>query len=175
MFNTTKFAALSIILISNGLKENTVHSRLNALKFYFEQVLHRNKFFFEIPRPKKPLLLPKVLNEEELGRLFKALTNIKHKAILFTAYSAGLRVSEVANLRIKDIDSNRMQIFIRQSKGKKDRYVNLSPLLLDILRAYIKNYKPPPMFISLRVKLREPHIPSAHYNVFFNWQSRKQL
>jgi site-specific recombinase XerD len=130
--------------IKKGLTENTIHSRLNALKFYFEQVLHRQKFFFEIPRPKKPLLLPKVLNEEELGKLFKALTNIKHKAILFTAYSAGLRVSEVANLHIQDIDSDRMQIFIKQSKGKKDRYVNLSPLLLDILRAYIKNYKPPP-------------------------------
>lgn len=126
------------------LTENTLHSRINALKFYYEQVLGREKFFWEIPRPKKPLLLPRLLNEKELGKLFKALENKKHKAMLFTAYSAGMRVSEIANLRIKDIDSARMQIFIRRAKGKKDRYVNLSPVLLDILRAYIKNYSPKP-------------------------------
>jgi len=64
--------------------------------------------------------------------------------MLFTAYSAGLRVSEIVNLRLADIDSGRMQIFIAKAKGKKDRYVALSPVLLDILRAYIKNYKPRP-------------------------------
>lgn len=127
-----------------GIKENTAHSRLNALKFYFEQVLHQEKFFWEIPRPKKPLLLPKLLNESELGRLFNALRNKKHKAMLFTAYSGGLRVSEIVNLKLKDIDSLRMQIFIARAKGKKDRYVNLSPVLLDILRAYLKTYKPGP-------------------------------
>jgi site-specific recombinase XerD len=129
---------------SKGLKENTLHSRINAIKFYYEQVLHKEKMFFEIPRPKKPQQLPKLLNENELARLFNAITNKKHKAILFTAYSAGLRVSEVVNLKIKDIDSRRMQIFIERSKGKKDRYVNLSPILLDVLRQYIKQYKPRP-------------------------------
>jgi len=126
------------------LSENTVHSRMNALKFYYEQVLHKEKMFFDIPRPKKPLLLPKLLNEIEIRKLFNALRNKKHKAMLFTAYSAGLRVSEVANLKIADIDSQRMQIFIERAKGKKDRYVNLSPILLDILRNYIKEYVPKP-------------------------------
>ena len=126
------------------LSENSLHSRLNALKFYFEQVLRREKFFWEIPRPKRPLQLPKLLNEEELRKLFNALSNKKHKAMLFTAYSAGLRVSEVANLKIKNIDSKRMQILIHRAKGKKDRYVNLSPILLDILRKYIAEYKPQP-------------------------------
>lgn len=127
------------------ISENTAHSRLNALKFYFEQVLKKEKFFWEIPRPKKPQQLPKLLNEEELRKLFNSLENKKHKAMLFTAYSAGLRVSEIVNLKIKDIDSSRMQIFIERAKGKKDRYVNLSPVLLDILRQYIKNYKPKPL------------------------------
>jgi len=127
-----------------GLKENTLHSRINAMKFYYEKVLGRDKFFWEIPRPKKQLVLPKVLGEDELARLFNALGNLKHKAMLFTAYSAGLRVSEIATLKIKHIDSGRMQIFIENAKGKKDRYVNLSPILLDILRAYIKTYKPKP-------------------------------
>lgn len=126
------------------LSENTLHSRLNALKFYYEQVLKKEKFFWEIPGSKKPIQLPKLLNESELAKLFNALSNKKHKAMLFTVYSAGLRLSEVVNLKIKDIDSGRMQIFIERAKGKKDRYVNLSPVLLDILRNYIKIYKPKP-------------------------------
>jgi integrase/recombinase XerD len=128
------------------LKENSLHSRINALKFYYEQVLRREKFFWEIPRPKKQLILPKVLGEDEVARLFNALGNLKHKAMLFTAYSAGLRVSEIAALKIRDIDSSRMQMLIENAKGKKDRYVNLSPVLLDVLRAYIRTYKPKPRY-----------------------------
>jgi site-specific recombinase XerD len=146
--------------IKNGLTENSIHSRLNALKFYFEQVLHREKFFFEIPRPKKPLLLPKVFNEAELGRMFSAIENLKHKAIVFTAYSAGLRVSEVVNLKLKDVDSKRMQLFIERAKGKKDRYVKLSILLLDILRAYIKQCK-----IKPKVYLFEGQYSGTPYSV----------
>jgi site-specific recombinase XerD len=126
------------------LKENTLHSRINALKFYYEQVLGREKFFWEIPRPKKQFLLPKVLGEDEVARLFNALPNLKHKAMLFTVYSAGLRVSELAALKIRDIDSSRMQIRIENAKGKKDRYVNLSPVLVDVLRSYIRTNKPKP-------------------------------
>ncbi|MGB2994957.1 MAG: tyrosine-type recombinase/integrase [Ferruginibacter sp.] len=127
-----------------GLKENTLHSRINALKFYYEQVLRKERFFIKLPRPKKPMQLPRLLNETEIARLFNALSNKKHKAMLFTAYSAGLRVSEIVALKITDIDSRRMQIFIERAKGKKDRYVPLSPILLDILRDYIKAYKPRP-------------------------------
>lgn len=128
-----------------GINENTAHSRLNALKFYFEQVLKREKFFWEIPRPKKPLQLPKVLNEKEISRLFNAATFLKHKAILFTAYSAGLRVSEIINLQWKHIDRQRGQILIEQAKGKKDRYVTLSPVLEDILIAYYRKCKEKPV------------------------------
>jgi site-specific recombinase XerD len=124
------------------LSENTLHSRINAIKFYFEQVLGKEKFFWEIPRPKKPFQLPKLLNEEEIENLFKVINNKKHKAMLFTVYSAGLRVSEIINIKLKDIDSSRMQILIERAKGKKDRYVNLSPVLLDVLRSYVKSYKP---------------------------------
>lgn len=141
------------------LSENTLHSRINALKFYFEQVIKRDRFFWNIPRPKKHLQIPKLLNEEELARLFNALSNKKHKAMLFTAYSAGLRVSEIVNLKLEHIDSGRMQIFISKSKGKKDRYVNLSPVLLDILRDYVKTYVPRPrnfLFESEQTKTAYP-------------------
>mgnify|MGYP003576163162 CR=1 FL=1 len=142
-----------------GLSESTVHSRINALKFYFEQVLKKERMFFELPRPKKPLLLPKVLGESELGRLFNALTNRKHKVILFTAYSAGLRVSEVVNLKLSHIDSGRMQLFIQRAKGKKDRYVRLSPILLDVLRSYVRECKPRPQNY-----LFEGFIPGTSYS-----------
>lgn len=142
------------------LSENTLHSRLNALKFYYEKVLGKEKFFWEIPRPKKPIQLPKVLGENDLGKLFRAISNLKHKAIVFAAYSAGLRVSEVVNLKLTDIDSERMTIFIERAKGKKDRVVNLSPLLLDILRAYLKKQKPRPLKY-----LFEGPVPGEAYSI----------
>jgi integrase/recombinase XerD len=127
------------------LTENTLHSRINAVKFYFEQVLRGEKFFWEIPRPKKRLTLPKVLSEREISRLFNGAVFLKHKAILFTAYSAGLRVSEIINLQWKHIDRQRGQILIEQAKGKKDRYVILSPILEDILIAYYRDCKTKPV------------------------------
>ncbi|RPD43650.1 tyrosine-type recombinase/integrase [Paracnuella aquatica] len=141
-----------------GISENTAHSRLNALKFYFEQVLGQEKFFWQIPRPRKPQQLPKVLSERELERLFAAIRNLKHKALLFTAYSAGLRVSEVVHLRLADVDSGRMQLRIENAKGKKDRYVGLSILLLDVLRAYLLKTNPRPEFY-----LFEGAVPGAPY------------
>ena len=124
------------------LSENTMHSRINAVKFYFEQVLKREKFFFEIPRPKKPLMLPNVLAISQVEKLFAQLENLKHKTMLYLAYSAGLRVSEVINLKVKDIHSARMVINIRGAKGKKDRTVALSVGILDLLRKYYVAYKP---------------------------------
>ena len=134
---------------------------MNALKFYYESVLRREKFFWEIPRPKKQNQLPKVLGEDEIGRMFNSITNIKHKAILFTAYSAGLRVSEVINLKIKDVDSGRMQLFIEKAKGKKDRYVGLSILLLDVLRAYLKKNHPVPVIYLFENPLK----PGEQYSI----------
>jgi integrase/recombinase XerD len=89
------------------------------VKFYFEQVLRRDKFLFDIPRLKKPLQLPKVISEEKILRGLVSVENLKHRAILFTAYSAGLRVSEVVKLKVTDIDGDRMQIRIEAAKGKK--------------------------------------------------------
>lgn len=149
------------------LTENTLHSRINAVKFYFEQVLGREKFFWEIPRPKKAEKLPNVLGEKEMTRLFRALDNPKHKAILFAAYSAGLRVSEVVALRLKDIDSERMQIKVVAGKGKKDRYVTLSPVLLQALRAYIKSSEQrPTVFLFESETAGVPYSARAAQKVF---------
>ena len=138
------------------LSENTIHSRLNAVKFYFEQVLKGEKFYWDIPRPKKPLILPKVISEEKLLKGLLSIENLKHKALLFTAYSAGLRVSEVVALKISDIDSDRMQIRIERGKGKKDRMGTLANATLQLLREYVKEYKP-------KQFLFEGKNPSGHY------------
>jgi len=124
------------------LSENTIHSRINALKFYYEQVLGREKFFWEIPRPKKHLQLPKVISEEKILEGLLKIENVKHRTLLLTAYSAGLRVSEVVKLRITDINPDRMQIFIGKAKGKKDRMATLSNFTLQLLREYVAAYKP---------------------------------
>jgi len=124
------------------LSESTLHSRINAIKFYYEQILKKETFFFDIPRPNKPFKLPKVISEEKILTHLLDVKNIKHKTLLLLAYSAGLRVSEVVNLQIADIDSDRMQISIVCAKGKKDRIVPLSRSILILLREYYKKYKP---------------------------------
>lgn len=124
------------------LSENTLHSRMNALKFYYEQVLNKERFFWEVPRPKKPYQLPNFFNQDEIVAILKGTVNIKHKAMLMLAYSSGLRVSEVVAIKTYNIDSKRMCIKIEQAKGKKDRMVALSPVLLVMLREYCKVYKP---------------------------------
>jgi site-specific recombinase XerD len=115
---------------------------INAIKFYYEKVLGGQRKFYFIERPKKERVLPTVCSEEEISAILKATENLKHKAILMTIYSSGLRVGELTRLKIKDIDSDRMQIRVEQSKGKKDRYTLLSEKALHILRSYIKEYKP---------------------------------
>ncbi len=125
-----------------NLTESTIHSRMNALKFYYEQVQKKEKFFWEIPRPKKRIILPKVISEEKILKGLLSIENLKHRALLFTAYSAGLRVSEVVSLKVTDIDSDRMQIRVENAKGKKDRMVTLAKATLQILRDYFIEYKP---------------------------------
>ncbi|RYF88407.1 MAG: integrase, partial [Chitinophagaceae bacterium] len=123
-----------------GISENTAHSRLNAIKFYFEQLLNVDPFVWAIPRPKKAEKLPGIFNQEEISAIINSVKNTKHKTMLMLAYSAGLRVSEVVALRADDVDSKRMIILIRRAKGKKDRIVSLSPVMLVMLREYAREY-----------------------------------
>lgn len=115
---------------------------INAIKFYYENVLSRNKKIYNLERPKRESKLPVVLSKEEVNDIFKQVDNLKHQCILNLIYSAGLRISEVVNLKIKDIDSKRMLIHIRDGKGKKDRFSLLSERILLILRDYYLEYKP---------------------------------
>ena len=125
------------------LSENVIHSRMNAVKFYFEQVLCREKVFFEeIPRPRKKSSLPKELSKNDIKRLFAQVDNPKHLLMLKLCYGMGLRVSEIVNLKITDIDNQRMLVYIENGKGKKVRYVALPSSMLDDLRNYYQAYRP---------------------------------
>ncbi len=109
-----------------------------ALRFLYHVTLKREWSDKEIPLPKRPLKLPVILSREEIVRFLECITSLKHRTLLMTAYAAGLRVSEAARLKVTDIDSQRMMLRVEQGKGQKDRYVMLSPRLLELLRAYWK-------------------------------------
>lgn len=115
---------------------------ISAVKFFFEELLKQPKQFYDLPRAQKPGQLPAVFAEEEVKQLILATENLKHRSMLCLAYAGGLRVSEVVNLKIADVDSKRMVITLRQAKGKKDRQVMLSEKLLLLLREYFAAFKP---------------------------------
>jgi len=121
-------------LASIGTTVPTVNVSATALRFFFRVTLKRHDLAEELVSTREPRRLPVVLSPEEVGRLLASATNIKHKALLSLAYATGLRSSEVVSLKLTDIDSDRMVIRVEQGKGKKDRYVILSPNLLKLLR-----------------------------------------
>ncbi len=122
--------------------ESSVNVAYWALRFLYDQVLEKKGLLDDVSHPKDTKKLPVILNQDELKQFFGAIINIKHRAMLTVPLDAGLRSSEVAKLRIEHIDSGRMLIRVHQGKGKKDRYVNLSPPLLELLRDYWKARRP---------------------------------
>lgn len=115
-----------------------------ALRFLYKITLRRAWNGDDIPMPKRPLKLPIVLSPEEVVRFLACVASTKHRAILTTIYASGLRVSEAVALRLADIDSSRMVLRVDQGKGRKDRYVMLSPRLLEVLRDYWRIERPKP-------------------------------
>lgn len=102
----------------------------------------KKKIVYDVKRPRKDKKLPEVLSKEEVSRIINGIANIKHKAILMTIYSAGLRLGEVARLEQAHIDRDRMLIFIKGAKGRKDRYTILSEKALELIDRYIRRYEP---------------------------------
>ena len=113
-----------------------------ALRFFYAKVLKRTFLLQDIPFPRTVQKLPLILSQEEVARILTAPPYLKSRALLMTIYAAGLRRSEVASLRVRDIDSARMTITVHQGKGQKDRVVMLSPVLLEMLRRYWRQHKP---------------------------------
>lgn len=124
------------------ISESTQNQIINSVKAYWEKVLNRPKGRIDIPRPKKPKHLPNVFSQEEVIQLIESPKNLKHKLILLLIYSAGLRIGEVVKIRTRDININRRVIFIKDGKGKKDRFVTLAEAVLPFLKKYTHEYRP---------------------------------
>lgn len=129
-------------ILKNHFSFNYQNQMVSAIKLFFERIERRSIEVDQIERPKRPKSLPVVFSTDEVTRLLKGVHNLKHKAVLSLIYSAGLRVGEAVAMRLTDIDSDRRLIHIRSAKGKKDRVVNLSPRLLELLREYARQFKP---------------------------------
>ena len=116
------------------ISPGSINAAIAALRFFFTVTLERPDLVRPLTTVNKPRKAPVVLSQEEVARLLEAAPGLKYKAALSVAYGAGLRVSEVANLKVSDIDSQRMMLRVEQGKGQRDRYVMLSPQLLELLR-----------------------------------------
>lgn len=129
-------------LISRKLSTSYINSVYSSAQLFFTHVLKKPFSLNDVPRVKKTKKLPVVLSRSEVDSIISATSNLKHKAILMTTYSAGLRVSEAVRLKISDVDSKNMQLHIHSGKGDKDRYAILSHQNLLLLRDYFKVYRP---------------------------------
>ena len=129
-------------LASSGVAAPSLNATMTALRFFFAVTLGRSEITNRMPFVREPRKLPVVLSPEEVTRFLEAAPGLKYRAALSVAYGAGLRANEVVSLKVSDIDSTRMVIRVEQGKGRKDRYVMLSPPLLALLRAYWKAARP---------------------------------
>ena len=129
-------------LLQSETSNSGMAQAYSSLKFFYSTCLERTWELDKIPRPKTVNKLPVVLCLEEVKEIFQNISNTKYQTALMIIYSAGLRLSEALNLKIKDIDSRRMEIRVEQGKGNKDRYTLLSDVMLKKLREYYKEYKP---------------------------------
>lgn len=130
------------LIKKSHISESYQNQLINAIKAYYEHALKMAREYYDIQRPKKNTSIPNVLSQDEVLKIIQSPKNLKHRAILCTIYSSGLRISELINLRIADVHSKDGYLFIKDSKGKKDRKTILSEQLVYILRAYYKKYKP---------------------------------
>jgi site-specific recombinase XerD len=129
-------------LNARHLSWSTINSYYSAMKILCEKVLRIDWKVSYIPRPKTSKMLPRILSQEEVIRLIESPRSLKHRIIIALLYATGLRISEVIHLKLGDIDSDRMEIYVRQGKGKKDRMVVIPAKLLYLLRMYYKRYRP---------------------------------
>jgi integrase/recombinase XerD len=130
-------------LAQQPISPGSINAAIAALRFFFTMTLERPDLVRPLRTVSKPRRAPVVLSPEEVARLLEAAPSLKYKAALSVAYGAGLRVSEVANLKVSDIDSERMMLRVEQGKGQRDRYVMLSPQLLQLLRDWWRAARPP--------------------------------
>lgn len=128
--------------LQNNSSQSSQKQLVGAIKFLYRELLGKNYSLNYLYPDRREYKIPVVLSKNEVARLLDTIDNIKHRAIITIIYSAGLRLNEALNLKISDVDSERMVLKITQSKGKKDRYVMLSQKLLQLLRQYYVHHRP---------------------------------
>ena len=140
---TEEFKVCLHDLIFNQKRSTSlINQHISAFKIFYSDILKNDWERIKIKRPKKVQKLPVVLSMDEVERLISVIINIKHRAMIMLLYSAGLRRSELLQIKPADIDSENMKIHVRQGKGKKDRFTILSPKCLDLLRLHYKLNRP---------------------------------
>ncbi|UCH46110.1 MAG: site-specific integrase [Nitrospiraceae bacterium] len=155
------------VLQERKLQWSSCNVIVNGLRFFYTKTLDMDAGSLNLPPYRKENKLPEVLSTEEVESLLGAVSNAKHRTVLMATYGAGLRVSEVVHLKLRDIDSQRMMIRIRQGKGNKDRYTILSQRLLEELRIYWKRYRPSEWLFSGRNPER-PMPTSTAAAIYYN-------
>lgn len=144
-------------ILRKNLSASYQNQVINAIKLFYRNRFNRVMDLNNIQRPRREKRLPNVLSKQEIKAILEAPTNLKHRAMLSLIYACGLRRSELLNLSLSDVHSDRNLLFIRQSKGKKDRVVPISNKIIEMLREYYKAYKP-------KTWLFEGQIPNTKYS-----------
>lgn len=157
------------------LTSGSVNSYNSGLRFLYGVTLDVNLNCKQIPRHRKKREFPEILSRVEIQSLFNACDNLRDKSILMTTYGSGLRLNEVARLKVSDIDSKKMQLLIRSGKGSKDRYALLSQANLEILRDFWKAYRPKEWLFYSRVNTGTHITPKAVQNIFHKYIDKAKI
>jgi len=166
---------LHYLSIERKLTSGSINTYNSGLRFLYGVTLNINLNIRQIPRHRRQLKFPEIFTQEEVQTLFNVCDNLRDKCILMTLYGAGLRVSEVASLKVSDIHSNKMQLFIRNAKGSKDRYALLSQVNLEILRTYWKAYRPKEWLFYSRLRTKTHLSSRAVQDIFHKYVTKAKL
>ena len=160
-------------LMGSGLSKNTINSYQASIRFFFGVTLNKAMNYLQMPRMKSDKSLPEIFSREEVSLVLAVCQNLKHKAMFALGYGSGLRVSEICALRVEDIDSKQMRVFVRCGKRNKDRYTILSQNTLEILRDYWRAYRPqhPDGLLFPGWRNLSPTTPEAVNDALIKWSA----
>ncbi|SPD73370.1 putative integrase/recombinase y4qK [uncultured Desulfobacterium sp.] len=169
---------LYYLLKEKNSSQATLSQHYSALKFFYQTTLGRDWDAMKIPRSKRIKKLPVVLSQEEVADVLGKVQDLQHRAILMIIYAGGLRLSEALNLKVSDIDSQRMMIRVCQGKGNKDRYTLLGKRALEVLRLYWKRYRPKELLFPSRIRRGNPihgtGVQTAFHDALLKTKIRKK-
>ena len=165
IYNQDHVKAYLLYRVKNGARWQTMNNIYSAMRKLFREVLEIEWSFRKLRRPKKERILPELISKEEIKRIIQSCGMLKHKVILTTLYATGMRSSELCNLKLSDIDSERNQIKVIKGKGAKDRYIDIPDELIILLRQYYRHYKPVTYLFNGRIKGKKMSVTSLRWPI----------